>query len=336
MRQPSIAEIVNTLLTRQPTFTNHDVAAKARRTRQAVHRTIARLVASGELVAEGAGRGVHYRRADAPTFELSWRRAGLEESAAWPELVRKAPALAALPLRALEIFHYAFTEMLNNAIDHSESARVQVRVEIGGPRAAFEVIDQGVGAFDHLRTELGLESRLEALQEVSKGKVTTAPDRHSGEGIFFVSRAGSLFELESGDLRWIVDNERQDTAVGNIPERRGTRVRFELDPKAGRPLDTVFSEFAQDQVFDRTQIRVKLFQIGVRFVSRSEGKRLLRGLERFREVILDFQGVRDAGQGFADEVFRVWATAHPDTRLSAENMLPAVAFMIERARKQRA
>jgi hypothetical protein len=29
------------------------------------------------------------------------------------------------------------------------------------------------------------------------------------------------------------------------------------------------------------------------------------GLERFRDVIVDFRGVQEVGQGFVDEVFRV-------------------------------
>jgi hypothetical protein len=78
---------------------------------------------------------------------------------------------------------------------------------------------------------------------------------------------------------------------------------------------------------------VKLFQYGVRFVSRSEAKRLLVGLEKFREVVVDFAGVEGIGQGFADEVFRVWAASHPETRLSAENMTSPVGFMVERARR---
>ncbi|HEX4404491.1 MAG TPA: STAS-like domain-containing protein [Polyangia bacterium] len=78
---------------------------------------------------------------------------------------------------------------------------------------------------------------------------------------------------------------------------------------------------------------MKLFEHGVRFVSRSEAKRLLLGLERFREVILDFAGVEGVGQGFADEIFRVWAKGHGDTRLRAENMTVPVTFMVERARR---
>lgn len=81
----------------------------------------------------------------------------------------------------------------------------------------------------------------------------------------------------------------------------------------------------------RTRIVVKIHALGVRFVSRSEAKRLLSGLERFREVVLDFTGVEDVGQGFADEIFRVWARAHPKIRLKPLHMAPAVEFMVRRA-----
>jgi uncharacterized protein (DUF1330 family) len=78
---------------------------------------------------------------------------------------------------------------------------------------------------------------------------------------------------------------------------------------------------------------VKLFSYGVRFVSRSEAKRLCDGLERFRHVVLDFAGVEAVGQGFADEIFRVWASQHPEVELSPENMAPPVAFMVSRTRE---
>jgi hypothetical protein len=50
-------------------------------------------------------------------------------------------------------------------------------------------------------------------------------------------------------------------------------------------------------------------------------------------VVIDFNGVEGVGQGFADEVFRVWARAHPQIELAPVGMSPAVAFMVERARR---
>jgi hypothetical protein len=222
--------------------------------------------------------------------------------------------------------------MVNNVIDHSGAAEVSIRVAKDGPLVVLEIADRGVGIFEHIRDRMGLDSELEALQELSKGKATTMPDRHSGEGIFFTSKAVHEFEVKSGSLRWIVDTRRNDTALGELdPPLEGTVVRLELDTDNVRPLDEVFAEFTENLVFSKTRVVIHLFAIGTKFVSRSEAKRLLHGLEKFRDVVLDFRGVDLVGQGFADEVFRVWARAHSDTHFVPVNMSDPVAFMVERA-----
>ena len=81
----------------------------------------------------------------------------------------------------------------------------------------------------------------------------------------------------------------------------------------------------------KTRAVIRLLAIGTEFVSRSQAKRLVNGLEKFREVVLDFKGVDIVGQGFADEVFRVWAKEHPEVNLIPTDMNDAVAFMVERA-----
>lgn len=69
---------------------------------------------------------------------------------------------------------------------------------------------------------------------------------------------------------------------------------------------------------------------GVRFVSRSEAKRLMRGLDRYREVVLDSRDVEQVGQGFVDEVFRVWPAQHPGTTVIPVSMVGPVEFMVRR------
>src|SRR5262249_14592833 len=159
-------------------------------------------------------------------------------------------------------------------------------------------------------------SDLEALQELSKGKLTTLPAGHTGEGIFFTSKVADRFELESGRLSWLVDNVREDVGVGQVPLRRGTRVRFGAGTRPGRRLADVFAEYTEDFEFKKTRIVVKLFALGTRFISRSEARRVLTGLDRFSEAVLDFRGVQEIGQGFADEVLRVWAASHRATKLT--------------------
>jgi hypothetical protein len=222
--------------------------------------------------------------------------------------------------------------MLNNAIDHSGGTQAQVRFWVGDV-FAFEIVDDGVGVFRHVRERLGLPDDLAAIQQLAKGRETTAPDRHSGEGIFFTSRAVDRFEIDANNARWTVDNIRDDQAIGDAPEHPGTRITCELDPKTERVLEDVFTPYVDEETFafDRTEVPLALFESGGRFVSRSEAKRLGTRLERFREVILDFGGVDEVGLAFVDELFRVWANEHPQTELIPINMSPLVERIVRRA-----
>lgn len=325
-------------------FTVRDVASAAGVSRQAAHRPLVRLVETGALTAEGKGRATRYRgtagakRAASPVgggggFDRSYRIAGLGEDQVWRDLDRSLPGLAAAGVRnARAIIQYALTEIVNNAIDHSGSPRVRVRARADRRQAWFAVEDAGVGAFENVRVGLGLPDALAGLQEISKGKRTTQPARHSGEGLFFTSKVADHFELAANGLTWQVDNVRGDQAVGTASLRPGTAVSFEIAADKRERLEEVFARYTHDFEFDTTRTVVKLFSYGVRFVSRSEAKRLVDGLDRFRHVVLDFTGVDSVGQGFVDEVFRVWATAHPAVDLTAEKMSPPVAFMVGRAR----
>jgi hypothetical protein len=58
---------------------------------------------------------------------------------------------------------------------------------------------------------------------------------------------------------------------------------------------------------------------------------VLANLEKFRSVVLDFSGVEEIGQGFADEIFRVWKASHPAIKLEAVSMSAPVSFLVRRA-----
>lgn len=229
------------------------------------------------------------------------------------------------------IIGYAFTEMLNNAIDHSSSETATITWWADTDQWTFEVRDYGVGAYEKLRVGLHLASDFEAVQELSKGKRTTDRQRHTGEGIFFTSKVVDLFRLTSSGVRWTVDNLRHDAALGVVSFTDGTSVVCQIDPQTTKTLTEVFLEFTRDHAFVRTRPVVKLFEIGTVFVSRSEARRLLDGLEADFDIVeVDFTGVTDVGQGFVDELLRVWPAAHPGKTVVPTNMNKAVEFMIQR------
>ena len=68
-----------------------------------------------------------------------------------------------------------------------------------------------------------------------------------------------------------------------------------------------------------------------RFDTMSQAKRVAHRFEHFKEVVLDFDGVAEIGQAFADELFRVFTGTHPDVRLRPINTSEAVAQMVRRA-----
>jgi hypothetical protein len=81
--------------------------------------------------------------------------------------------------------------------------------------------------------------------------------------------------------------------------------------------------------FCKTAISLRLMQYeGESLMSRSEAKCLMNRFDQFLEVVLDFTDVDFIGQGFADEVFRVFSFAHPDIRLIPINCTETVAKMI--------
>jgi anti-sigma regulatory factor (Ser/Thr protein kinase) len=337
VKRQDIRPIVLELLAHGLPFSNADVANRVALSRQAIHAQLRQLVSSGELVVEGAGRGVRYRQGLRTPEGIGgpivrrFPREGLSEDDVWQELVGAAPRIDAVAASTLSIVRYAFTEMLNNAIDHSGSVDVEVRLDVGGNPVWFEVIDHGVGLFERVGRHLHLTDPLEAIEQLSKGKVTTDPAHHTGEGLFFTSRVADRFEAESGEVRWTIDNLRADQAVSRTGPIQGSRIRFELDRATARTLEALFEAYTDDFQFTRTHVVVKLFERGTEFISRSEAKRLTDGLERFRRVTLDFRGVLGVGQGFCDELFRVWARAHPKTLLEPANMIGPVEFLVRRA-----
>ncbi len=258
---------------------------------------------------------------------------GLSEDSVWTELAARAPQLEGISENVFRITGYVVTELINNAIDHSSGQWVELALTRRDPILVLRIEDDGIGIFQNLRDKLALPDLLAAIQQVSKGKVTTDPARHTGEGIFFTSRISDLFVIESNGLSWKIDSVRGDVAVGETDERRGTSVECEINVGKTTSLEQLFAEYTEDYEFARTRIVVKLFELGVHFISRSEAKRLLVGLDRFKEVLLDFKNVKDVGQGFADEIFRVWAAEHLGITLVPMNMNSAVEFMINRARQ---
>lgn len=323
---------VRALIGRLGEVSNHDVAHALRVSAATSHRLLRALVDGGILERHGRGPAARY---GLRPIRRRFRLAGLEEDRAWEPVATEIARIRPLAPDESQSLRYAATEMLNNAIEHSRGAGVRVSVAFEPARTTVVTIeDDGIGVFRRVCDDFGFRSPQDAIVQLEKGKLTSDPAHHSGEGIFFSSKAVSAFRLESQGVAWIVDNLACDTAIGPSDVRRGTRVVLTVVEGQVPRLRDVFAAYTDRESlgFVRTRTTVKLSALGTGLISRSEARRLLERLTEFTHVTLDFSGVEVVGQGFCDEVFRVFARRHPEIVLEPVGMAEAVAFMVARAR----
>ena len=327
------------LAAKRPTIRTPEIAAALGISRQFALTLVGRLLAEGKLLKIGSTRGAKYVVAHRASPELErvhlhLRNSELKEHVVLDKLNVQAHRLQSLPENVRSIFNYAFSEMLNNAIEHSRSKWIDVHLDANGPMLNFVVDDHGIGAFRNVMKERRLDSELEAIQDILKGKTTTQPQAHSGEGIFFTSRIADLFIIESFGWRLRVDNMLPDVFIEPIDSpKKGTRVIFSVAKTTKKHLNALFKKYqtgGERRDFGKTEVKIRLYTMGTIYVSRSQARRVLAGLEKFRRATLDFDRVPTIGQAFADEAFRVFPLRHPDTKILAVNANEAVQFMIDR------
>lgn len=304
-------------------------------TRQAVNKHLKRLTDEGSLTESGQTRSRIYKLAPIAQWERRYSiTPDLAEDIVWTNDIRSA--LGQLPDNAMSIWQHGFTEMFNNAIDHSGGTQIEVTITKTAAAAEMTVYDDGVGIFRKIQTELGLLDERHAILELSKGKLTTDPKKHSGEGIFFTSRMFDVFYILSGGVFFSHEyGDAEDYIREAMQTSGGTSVLMRLHNHTSRTTKKVFDQFSSgdDYGFNKTVVPVRLAQYGNdKLISRSQAKRLLARVELFQTVIFDFKEVETIGQGFADEIFRVFALAHPKITLLSMHANSEVKRMIERTR----
>jgi len=312
-----------------------DLARRLGCSRQAVHKRLRALVLSGVASRTGATRGAVFSLAGKEPFPRNLtvtRRIplpGVAEDQVFTGIARQLDLEHALAQNVLAIVRYAFTEMLNNANDHSGAAFCTITVGMTPYDCSFTIRDRGIGIFHSIASKLGLPDETRAVEELLKGKTTTMAERHSGEGVFFTSKAGDVVAFRSHAFELVCDNTRDDVILRSCRPATGTEVRFRVARHSRQTLQALFREYAPEEMdyrFEKTCVHVRLYQRD--YVSRSEARRVVTGLEKFSAVRLDFSGVNAIGQGFTDEIFRVFSAAHPPIRFQIENANESVKAMI--------
>jgi len=212
------------------------------------------------------------------------------------------------------IWNYAFTEMMNNAIEHAEAKNISISIYQSCIETQIIIKDDGIGIFKKIQdfmkeSKNEIISLRECVSLLFAGKFTTAKQYHTGEGIFFTSHIMDEFIIYSDDNFFTRNNftsaQIEDNTLHNLMKmEKGTVVRMTLSNNTKKVLSEVFNTFAPvDEGFIKTTIPVAYMFAGGNPVSRSEARRLLGCVTSFNDIVLDFSGVEEIGQGFAHELF---------------------------------
>ncbi len=227
------------------------------------------------------------------------------------------------------IWSYAFSEMVNNVMDHSNAEIMHVIVAQNYLQTHVVIIDNGIGIFEKIKAHFSFSDLDEAICELFKGKLTTDTFHHSGEGIFFTSKMMDMFLiLSSGKIFTTSKYNNNDINIVNIDiPLSGTCVFMTLSNFTHKSAREVFDLYSSEEgAFNKTRIPLKnIFDSAP--VSRSQAKRICNRLDNFQEVILDFDDISWMGQGFAHQLFVVYQNSHPQMKLTPINMNENVTSM---------
>ena len=254
---------------------------------------------------------------------------GLHEDLPWR---RDFAPCFELPCEIARMAQHAFTELLNNAVDHSGGTAATVSMRQTPLQVQLLVSDDGCGLFERIATSFDIPDPQLALLELCKGKLTSAPRQHSGYGLFFTSQLADVFDIHANAQAfqrraW----ERLQWRTGRHATQTGTSIYLALQLDSTRTLDEVLRAHSlnQDSMnFERTVVPMHLLGSAQVLASRADAKRAVARLSQFRRAEIDFAGITDVGHGFADEMFRVFCRDNPGTELVPVGMNAQVAAMV--------
>jgi anti-sigma regulatory factor (Ser/Thr protein kinase) len=298
--------------------------------RSTAGRLLRRLVDAQWLQREGTPRRAVYRPGLLRQAVHTYPLAHLDEALPWARDF--APLFALTPTVARNAQH-AFTELLNNAIDHSGGTQVTVSVRQTAGHLQLLVSDDGCGLFARVGESFAIHDPAQAMLELSKGKLTSQPERHTGRGLYFTARLADILDLHANDSAFQHRAWQRHRWQRTRPAARsGTSVFVAIALDSTLTLDTVMRDHSLDGAgygFERTVVPLQvLTSARSGLESRAQARRVAARLAQFRRAELDFEGIDEVGHSFADELFRVYAREHPDLELVPLHTNPRVAALL--------
>ena len=244
------------------------------------------------------------------------------------------PYLNPLPKNVSTICEYGFSNAFNNILSHSNAHHATIGFKQTSQLIQITVQDDGIGCFENIKDVYGLSSYWQAAFDLVKGKTTVAPDQYLGESLFFILRLFDVCKIQANGLCLTRKEGQKEWALTECDEAPGTKIILYISSNSKKEFYSELDEYSVDSDshgFNRTVIPISLLlKNGEKLMSRTQAHHVLRGLNLFREVCIDFQSIEFVSPTFIDEIFRVYDLANKRVHFTWINAIPAVEKMIWR------
>lgn len=242
-----------------------------------------------------------------------------------------------LPGHVQRMAQHAFTELVNNAVDHSGGTQVTVSMRQTPTQLQLLVSDDGCGLFRRIEDSFDIAEPAMAMLELAKGRLTSQPRRHCGLGLLVTAQLADVFDVRANahgfQRRAWSEAPWHAMPQPALARRDGTTVYLAVALDTERTLDSVQRSLSADGrslAFDRARVPLRLVAEAPHQVlaSRSEARRVAARLAGFRRAEIDFTGLPEIGHAFAHELFAVFREENPGLDMVAIGAAPPVAEML--------
>ena len=267
------------ILKRKKSVTTADIVNVTGFSRVYINRFFKQLREEGRVALIGKANKARYVLANSNQLQRAKKEANritrtltnidLAEDVVLSAIKKESGIFLNMPNSISDILAYAFLEMLNNAIEHSNSKTVNVEFCRGPKSAFFKIIDKGVGIFNNIKSKKKLKNEKEAIEDLLKGKQTTEPQAHRGEGIFFTSKVATAFTIQSNTKKIVFDNLIKDVFIKDSKPTKGTKIYFSILLDSKNNLREVFNKYSDDSFkFNKTEVKARLYKSDTEYISR--------------------------------------------------------------------
>ena len=172
----NIKELILRKIKENKSITASEIVIATKFSRAYINKILQSLRQEGKIILLGKANKARWIVAEKAIFEKekskilffrkSFQNKNLSEDLVLKEIKQNTGIFINLSDNISRILEYAFSEILNNAIEHSFSKKIDVLIKRTSDDINFVITDFGIGIFNNLLKNRNLKSELEAIQDL--------------------------------------------------------------------------------------------------------------------------------------------------------------------------